>query len=225
MALQQVAFFARPARPTLAYSNTYVSSIRQSSYSFTSVSAGGAGLVIVAWSAQSSDGTGRTLSSSTIDGNAATSIITKTQTFSSGLGMSAGIFAYRRTTSTNFTVTLGLSGNAESCRIGVWRLNDNISDTATHTGSSGSNSVSSLSLTLTSLPLNSVVVAVEGVGETGRRTDWGGGMIEQYDINTGATSGSSGGNDRQNSDGNFTVSLTHSPTVESACALAAAAWI
>lgn len=225
MALQQVAFFARPSRPTLTYIDSYVSNTQNSSYNFTVVN-NAAGLIIVTFAGQSSVGTARTLSSHTIDGSAGTEVITRTQTNASGTGATAGIVARRITTTSNFVVNITFSGIVTGCRIGAWRLTNNVSDTASHTGGAGANpNVSSLSTTLTAVPLNSVIIAVECVGETNRRPDWGGGFVEQYDANMGATAGTSGANDKQTSDGNFTVSLSHSPSVSGTCALAAAAWI
>lgn len=228
MALQQLNFTTRPSRPTLTYLGTTTGSGGSTlSGSFTN---NAAGLIIVGMIAQSNAGTARTISSNTIDGTAGTIDIQKNQNSGVGTGMTAAILSRRITTTTNFSVSITVSGNMEGWRLAAWRLTNNVSDTVITTGSNGGDSLSSISTTLNNLRLNNIAIAIAGAGGTSRRSmDWdaatGITTTENFDLFTGNYAGVSGVNYWMRTDANLSVSATFSGSTDQASALAAASWV
>jgi hypothetical protein len=128
-------------------------------YTFTNVNVTSSGLVVLAIHSEASNP--NTINSVTIDGVAATIAIQKTETIPANSNALTGI-AYRRITGTTATVVVSYNTNQGRCVIGVWRINNNNSDTPISTNSASATSGTGLTINLTNTSLTNVGV----IGET-----------------------------------------------------------
>lgn len=151
-------------------------------YTFTSIPIGTADTNRIVIVAIAIGGVARTVSSATIGGIAASIAGTTTGT-TAGTGM---IYA-KVPTGTTATISITLSGAANDCHIGVYRLVGQGSDTPFDTDAPAGGGTTTRTATL-DVPAGGAVVACMGNG--GSNVAWTN-ATEDYDINTGGNSFSS----------------------------------
>jgi hypothetical protein len=150
---------SQPTTAVLTYVTFSGITTDASSYTFTNVDVTSAGLVVLAIHSEASNP--NSISSVTINGAAATIAIQQTATIPANSNVLTGI-AYGRITGTTATVVVNYGNNQGRCLIGVWRINNNNSDTPISTNSSSAILGTTLSINLTNTSLTNVGV----IGET-----------------------------------------------------------
>lgn len=126
---------------SISYITNAASSSGLTNYTFSTQSIGTAATgrrIIVIASGYSTTG-GRTLSSVTIGGNAATSIVTASDSGGAVNSQLSGIFILQVDAGTTADIVVNFSGGMGGCDIGVFAAYDLLSSTATDTGSSVAN--------------------------------------------------------------------------------------
>lgn len=212
--------------PSITYQTYVDSGTAGTSYTFSNVSIGGPGLIVVTVHAESNDNTSGNVSSATIGGVTAT--IVQNVLYSSGSGQNsyAGIISAVVTSGTTANIVINLgSVDYYRCGIGVWRIQNYSSPTAAVSTSTGATSSStSRNLTLSAVQDKSVVISGITLGTQGQRVTWTN-LTERYDtdIASGAT-GVSGGNATATSTGDYSITASYS-TSSQAVAMVAAAWL
>lgn len=191
-------------------------------YTFTNISIGEPGLIVVGYHAERTSSTARTFSSATIDGSAATNVVTRAQNGTSSI--TTGLISRRITSGSTATISITFSGSQARCRISIWRINNNNSDTAITTSNNGAASGTGLSITLNSLPKNAVGIAVQTNGTNNTPMTWTN-ATERYDsqIGSGTTTHASGADFVTFEPQNITITTSHASSAQ-AIGLTAAAW-
>jgi hypothetical protein len=189
--------------------NSYItftgSNTGASSYTLAGVSIGGAGLIVVTVQWEATSG-GQTLTGATIGGVTATitnQIVSTQATSWTGVAI---IYA-RLTSGTTADIVTNFSGNVLRVATGVWRIQNNISDTPIQSQSASGSSVTGLSMTFTGLSTNNVGINATTIGVNGLRVTWTN-ATERYDQDLSAT-GFSGADFLTSSSGDRTVSTSH----------------
>jgi hypothetical protein len=161
-------------------------------YTFSGVSYSGAGLVILAVQGVS-DTADRNISSVSISGLGMTQVVR-----AQGVNISpirstvAGLYSYRMTAGTSADIVVTFNGGVSRCAIAIYRLTNNLSDTAYSTGISNPNGIgSSNSITLNQNTGRNHNVAIVSARSTGV-VDWTG-ATENYDFQMGAEVGRASG--------------------------------
>jgi hypothetical protein len=208
--------------PEITYVTFIDDATAQTTYTFTNASIGAPGLIVVAYHAEVSSATARTFVSATIDGNAATSVATIAQ--NGVTSTTTGLISRRITSGSTATVSITMSGACLRARIAIWRINNNISDTAFTTSTAGAATGTGLSITLNSVPANAVGMAAQTNGTNDTPLTWTN-ATERYDsvIGSGATTQASGADFVTTASGNITITTSHASSAQ-ATSLAAAVW-
>jgi len=208
--------------PTVTYVTLVDDTTAQTTYTFTNASIGAPGLIVVAYHAEVAAATARTFVSATIDGNAATSVATIAQNGTTST--TTGLISRRITSGSTATVSITFSGALTRSRIAIWRINNNVSDTAFTTSTAGAASGTGLSITLNSVPANAVGMAAQTNGTDNTPMTWTN-ATERYDsiIGTGTTTQASGADFVTTESGNRTITTSHASSAQ-AMTLAAAVW-
>jgi hypothetical protein len=123
-------------------------SVDRATYTFSAVNYGGPGLIIVGVHAFDDPGS-QTLGTPTISGFTMTEVV-KASALQGGSAVRfmSGLFSYRMTGGTSANIVVPFTNTIQFCSISVWRLTNNISDTAFDTdfanvlGSALSNTIS-----------------------------------------------------------------------------------
>lgn len=193
------------------------------SHTFSGVSIGGPGLIAIVVHAESSSGSSVTISSATIGGIAATIV----QNAVTGTTI-AGIITAEITSGTTANVSITFSSPVLRRAIGVWRIQNYSSPTAsvsTNAGTAESASAATNSVTLNSVQKDSVYIAGITIGTEGTRVGWTN-LTERYDTDVAASlSAASGGEKTATSTANITVTATFSAAPTQATTMVAAAWL
>jgi hypothetical protein len=222
MTIQQM-FLGIPRLPTINYVTFVESNTGLTTYTFTDTNIGEPGLIVVGYHAERASSLARTFSSATIGGSAATNVVTIAENGTSSI--TTGLISRRITSGSTATIAITFSGAQARCRVAVWRINENLSDTAITTADNGAASGTGLSMTLNSLPTHAVGVAVQTNGTNGTPLTWTN-ATERYDsiIATGTTTQCSGADFISTASGNRTISTTHTNSAQ-AIGAASAAWL
>jgi hypothetical protein len=223
MGIHQSFFAIERPTPFFEYVQTLQNATSLTTYTFTNANINGPGLIVVGYHQERASTTASTLSSSTIEGSAATSAVTRAQNGSTSV--TTGLIYHRIASGSTATIALTFSAAPSRCRIAIWRINDNVSDTPFTTANDGAASGTGLSVTLNSLPVRSVGIAVQTNGTNGTSMTWTN-ATERYDllIGTGTTTQASGADFITSQTENRTISTSHSNSAQ-AIGIAAAAWI
>jgi hypothetical protein len=180
-------------------------------YTFNDVPIGGSGLIAITVHNESTTAL-RTITSATINGNAAT--------IASQVGQGPGALAFTNTgviygrvtggTTANISVTF--SAAPSRCGIGVYRIQNNFSDTPVQSQTASLTSGTGLTITFTSLTTFTAGVCAQssGIANPITWTD----ATENYDETLGGTTEMSGANFITSSSGNRTVSTSHSNSTQ-----------
>ena len=212
MIVYPYSFISTPS--TIDYITLSSDTVDRTTYTFTDVNIGGPGLIVVLVHTQLS---GPSISSATIGGLSATIAV---QISSTDVG---NAIIYRRiTTGTTATISITFTVTQGACGIGVYRIQNNKSDTPFQTQSDRNNFVQpNASFTFTSLPTNTI--GVVGNSLFGNRTTTWTNATEQYDQNLTAQLSFSGANFKTTASGNRTITETFSSTVR--YATVGAVWV
>jgi hypothetical protein len=109
--------------------------VDRSTYTFSSVNYGGAGLIIVGIHAFDDPGN-QSLGTPTISGLTMTEVVRGSATSGTPVKFISALYSYRMTGGTTANIVVPFTNTIQFCSISVWRLTDNISDTAFDTDSS-----------------------------------------------------------------------------------------
>jgi hypothetical protein len=141
---------------------TYITNVTNTNdaagYTFTGISINNAGLVAVAIQAEGTNNT--TITGVTINGNPANIAVQAVGSVANSYVTSA--IAYLRVTTTTVSVNINFTAGRGRCFIGVWRIDNNNSDTPISTNSANASSGTGLSINLTGTTLTNVGI----VGQT-----------------------------------------------------------
>ena len=189
--------------------NTYITftsdTVSRATYTFSGVSIGGPGLIAVSVHAEAPSGV-RSITTATINGVAAT--IASQLVQGTTQPTTTGIIYLRVTAGTTADISITFTAAPSRCGIGVWRIQNNISDTPLQSQTAGLNSGTGLTITFTSLTTNNVGVCAETNGTDTTSMTWTN-ATEQYDVSLGAgTTRMSGADFITVSSGNRTVSTS-----------------
>jgi len=208
--------------PTVTYVTLVDDLTNQTTFTFTNASIGAPGLIVVGYHTEITGTTARTFVSATIGGSAATSVVTRAQT---GVNSTTtGLISRRITSGSTATVSITMSGASLRARIAIWRINNNVSDTAFTTATAGASSGTGLSATLSSVPVNAVGMAAQTNGTDNTPMTWTN-ATERYDsiIGVGSTTQAAGADFFTTASGNRTITTTHISSSQ-AISLTGAVW-
>jgi hypothetical protein len=201
-----------PTPSPLVASLTYITSLSNNtsttSYSFSATSIGGPGLIVVAFQTERTTaliqtptitigGVSATIAGDSFSGNNSPNIST--------------LIAYARITSgTTANISITYPSAQTRIGIGVWRIQNNISDTPIQVQKSAANSGTGLSITLTGLTSNNLGVCAQTNGTQGTSMTWTN-ATEDYDSDIGSPAGTriSGASFITSSSGNRTITTSH----------------
>jgi hypothetical protein len=195
---------------------TYITSSSNNSslatYSFPSTNIGGPGLIVVAFQTERLTALIQT-PTITIGGVSAT---IAGDSYAGTSPYISTIIAYARITGgTTANISITYPANQTRIGIGVWRIQNNISDTPIQVQKSGANSGTGLSITLTGLTSNNLGVCAQTNGTQGTSMTWTN-ATEDYDSDIGSPAGTriSGASFITSSSGNRTITTTHSNSTQ-----------
>jgi hypothetical protein len=198
-----------PTPSPVVASITYVSysgiNTSQTTYTFNGISIGGPGLIGVAIHNESTTAA-RTISSVSINGNAAT-IASQIAAGPGSLAYTTTGVAYLRITGgTTANISITFSGAVSRSAIGIWRIQNNISDTPIQTQTNSANNGTGLTINFTSLTTNNVAVCANTVGIETSSVSWTNATVRYNQaIAAGANTRVSGADFTTTSSGNRTV--------------------
>jgi hypothetical protein len=199
------------------YQTVVDDSADRTTYTFSNVSIGGAGLIVVA---SHTEGAGVPLVSMTIGGVSAT--IDVQVSSATGTRTNTAICSAVITSGSTATIVVNYTGVVARCGIAVYRVQNYTSVTPVTTASNSANSGTGLSATLNSLSVNDAVIAAYTTGDNNAIT-WTN-ITERYDQSVGGEqSRESGGNATVGSSGNYTVTTSNTNSTQG-ITLVAAAW-
>jgi hypothetical protein len=196
-----------PTPSPVAASVTYISNQSNSNdlstYTFTSANYGGAGFIVVAIASLGNNQ--RTISSVSIAGVSATELTFITDGGGSNGHAISSLWGAQITGGTLGDVVVTFTGTRASCNIGVFRVQNLLSTTPTHsfTNSASSNIVSG---TLTGLTTNNIIIS-HASSDDGQTCVWTN-NTERYDVSV--SNCASTGASRQAPSGSLTITATFS---------------
>lgn len=211
------------AHPTITYVNNYTNTSALTTYTFNTSGTFVAGLYVVGVIAENANTAGRTLSSMTFGGNSMTSIInTASGTGNSG-SLIGAIFAYRQTTDVSApSIVATFSAGMSRANIGVWRINNNVSDTVFDTATSSiSGTATNRTNTVNALKFNAVGVSILANGNN-TTTSWTN-ATERYEAFSTGTGGS-GADFQAVAEGDRTITATATSTSTDGLVLVTGVW-
>jgi hypothetical protein len=201
-----------PAVKSLTYITSSSNNSSLATYSFPSTNIGGPGLIVVAFQTERLTALIQT-PTITIGGVSAT---IAGDSYSGTSPYISTIIAYARITGgTTANISITYPANQTRIGIGVWRIQNNISDTPIQVQKSGANSGTGLSITLTGLTSNNLGVCAQTNGTQGTSMTWTN-ATEDYDSDIGSPAGTriSGASFITSSSGNRTITTTHSNSTQ-----------
>lgn len=213
-----------PTPSPLVSSITYITSTSSSdnltTYTFNNVNIGGPGLIVVTISSILQNVASKSFSSATIGGVSATNVIfttTDNQNY-------AGVISARITSGTTANISITMSSTMDNMSIGVYRIQNNTSDTVSKTGngynSGGSNSVGA---NLTSALANTLSVGVVASRLQVSPFTWTN-ATGNYGSNVDGFGSYGGASTKRVSAGTFAISATCTGTYQSA-QIVVAGWV
>ena len=213
MIVYPFSFIKQSIPPSVTYVSYSGNNTTQTTYTFNGISIGGPGLIGVAIHSESN--ATRTISSVSINGTSAT--IASQITAGPGVGAFtiAGVAYLRITGGTTANVSITFSAAVSRAAIGVWRIQNNISDTPIQTQTNSANSGTGLTLNFTSLTTNNVAVCANTVGIESASVSWTNATVRYNQaISTGINTRVSGADFTTTSSGNRTVSTSNANSTQ-----------
>lgn len=207
---------------------TYVENITVSGsanpYTFTLTGSQIAGLYVIGIIAENATISGRTISSGTFAGNAMTSVVNTAINTGGGGSLMGALFQYKLTSTTSsVSVAITFSGSVSRGNIGVWRIENNASDTVFDTDTSSiSGTATSRTNTLVGLGSGNVGVAILANGGA-NLTAWTN-ATERYDNPFASGTGGSGADFTTTSSGDRTITATATSGSNDGLVLVSGAW-
>jgi len=134
-----------------------------STFTFTDVNVTSAGLVVVTINSESGSPP-TTITGVTINGNAATIAVQQRGDLVAPASYVTSAIAYGRITGTTATVVVSFGSNQGRCVIGVWRIDNNNSDTPISTNGANAASGTGLTINLTGTTLTNLGVVAQTNG-------------------------------------------------------------
>ena len=206
-----------PTPSTIQSSITYITSTSstgdQSSYTFSGVDIGGPGLIVVTFSSRCD-----AFSSASI-GGVSSSLVAGTNL---GDRTVTGVIAARITGGTTANIVLTFGGQMINCVIGVYRIQNNISDTVSRTKTTSVSSGSNIGVNLDSALANTLSVAVVTSAFQNGPFTWTN-ATENYDGNIESSS-FTGASTKILTPGTYSITATSTTSMSNAT-MAAAGWI
>lgn len=200
-----------PVPPTNTYITFTSNTASQTTYTYNDVPIGGAGLIVV--STHTEAAAPRTLTSASINGVSST-IASQIVSGSGAQATTTGIFYLRVTGGTTANISLTYSGEGLRNGIGVWRIQNNISDTPMQSQTEALNTGTGLTITFTGLSTNNIGICAQTNGTDTTPITWSG-ATEDYDTSLSAgTTRMSGADFITSSSGNRTVSTSHASSTQ-----------
>jgi hypothetical protein len=190
--------------PTIDYITFTSDTASLTTYTFNNVPIGGDGLIAITVNNESL--ALRTISSATINGNAA-SIASQV---SQGPGPSftnTGVIYGRVSSGTTANISITFSGSLSRCGIGVYRIQNNVSDTPTQSQTASLATGTGLTITFTGLTTYSLGVCAQTNG-IANPVIWTN-ATENYDVQLASLTEMSGAYFLTTTSGNRTVSTSH----------------
>ena len=197
--------FLRPplSASTIDYISFSSDTVDRTTYTFTNINIGGPGLIAVMVHL---GGSSPSISSATIGGLSATKAVEQVGSFLT----TAIIYSRITAVGSTATISITLTGGESACAIGVYRIQNNISDTPFQTQSAVSNTlVASITLPFTSLPNNGIGIA-GNTGYDNSDTTWTN-ATEQYDTQVVTNFRVAAANFKTTASGNRTITESFSP--------------
>lgn len=179
-------------------------------YTFNDVPIGGSGLIAITVHMEA--GASRIISSATINGNAATIASQVTQGPGALQFTNTGVVYGRVTSGTTANISVTYDGAVTRCGIGVYRLQNTLSDTPTQSQTSSLTSGTGLTITFTGLTSNNAGVCAQTNGIANPVT-WTN-ATENYDETLGGNTEMTGANFIPVSSGDRTVSTSHTNSTQ-----------
>ena len=152
-------------------------------------------------------GVSRPISSATINGTAATIASQVSQGPGALQFTNTGIIYSRVLSGTTANISITFTGAVTRCGIGVYRIQNNISDTPIQTQTSSLTSGTGLTITFTGLTISNVGVCGTTLG-IANPVVWSG-ATENYDVQLVSLTEMSGANFITTSSGNRTITTSH----------------
>jgi hypothetical protein len=196
--------------PSIDYITFTSNTASLTTYTFNNVPIGGDGLIAVVVHSESANN--RTISSATINGNAATIASQISQGPAAAQFTNTGVIYLRVTSGTTANISITYSGAVTRMGIGVWRIQNNISDTPIQTRTSSLLTGTGLSITFTGLTTYSLGVCgqTNGIANPMLWTN----ATENYDVALASLSEMSGANFLTTTTGDRTITTLHSNSTQ-----------
>lgn len=204
--------------PSLTYITNTGITTDTTIYTFTNVNVTSSGLVVV--SIHSENNTTATISSVTINGSAASIAVQRVGTSANSYATSG--IAYGRITGTTATIVVTFSAGRARCLIGVWRIDNNISDTPISSNSNAASSGTGLSIDLTNTSLTNMGVVAQTNGTQNTTVSYTN-ATERYNVAPESATQASGGDYTTTTSGTRTVSTSFTSSTQPIC-LTGAVW-
>ena len=207
--------------PSISFIGTTSDTAGRTTYTFTSVNLGGAGLCVVAIHSES--GNVRTISSVSIGGVAA-SQATQITSVDNDTATVTGLF-YRSQSSSSGNIVVVFNNSVSRCFISVYRILDNTSNTPSQTRTATAPSGTGLTLSFTGLSDNSIGVAAYTAGTDGITSIAWTNATQRYNLSAGTgTTRITGADFTTTSSGDRVVSVSSTNSVQP-ITMAGAIWI
>ena len=174
---------------TITYITNITSTSALTTYTFTTTGTYSAGLYVVGVIAENATTSGRTLSSITFGGNSMTSVVNTASGTGAGGSLIGAIFAYRQASDVSApSIVATFSAGMSRANIGIWRINNNSSDTVFDTDTSSiSGTATSRTNTVNSLGIGYLGVSILANGAN-NTTAWTN-ATERYEAFASGTGG------------------------------------
>jgi hypothetical protein len=198
------------AIPSIDYITFTSDTASLTTYTFNNVPIGGSGLIAIVVHSESS--ASRTIASATINGNAATIASQITQGPSASQFTNTGVIYLRVNSGTTANISVTFSGSVTRMGIGVWRIQNNNSDTPVQTQTASLLTGTGLTITFTGLTTYSLGVCGQTNGIANPMT-WTN-ATENYDVQLAALTEMSGANFLTTTTGNRTITTSHSNSTQ-----------
>ena len=210
-ALRAIAKSTGPSVPTLTYVTNSTSTSALTTYTFNLSGTYIAGLYVIGILSERGADAGRTLNTVTFNGNSMTSAVNTASATKAGGTMIGAIFQYNSSSSvTNPSVVVTFSGLMTRTNIGVWRINNNNSNTVYDTATNNVlGPATSITNTVNSLGEDYVGVSILGNADFAT-TSWTN-ATERYEAFASGTGGS-GADFTTTSSGDRTITATSTTT-------------
>jgi hypothetical protein len=196
--------------PSIDYITFTSNTASLTTYTFNDVPIGGDGLIAI--SVHSESPASRTISSATINGEAATVASQISQGPGGTQFTNTGVIYLRVTSGTTANISITYSAAVTRMGIGVWRIQNNISDTPIQTQTSSLLTGTGLSITFTGLTTYSLGVCgqTNGIANPMLWTN----ATENYDVALATLSEMSGANFLTTTTGDRTITTLHSNSTQ-----------